>query len=137
MSPAKKTSSKTASKKLADKAPGCTAFSVSVKILTLDDKREIQFGLTKGCNPDNSAHWVIDFLLKEKKGDEMKTRVEVHVTVGTDQKKEAAAKLAETKELAPAKVNLLQGRVADRALEVTPKAAAKDPELQKLLLRVL
>ena len=134
MSPTTKTSAK---KKPKAKEEGCTAFSVSVKILTLDDKREIQFGLTKGCNPDGTAHWTIDFLLKEKKGDEMKTRVEVHITIGTDKKKEAAEELAKTKELAPSKVNLLQGRVADRAMEVKPKDAQKDPELQKLLLRVL
>jgi predicted Zn-dependent protease len=134
MSPKTKTA---ATKKPKDKEAGCTAFSVSIKILTMDDKREIQFGLTKGCNPDGTSHWTIDFLLKEKKGDEMKTRVEVHVTVGTEKKKEAAEELAKTKELAPSKVNLLQGRVADRAMEVKPKDAQKDPELQRLLLRVL
>jgi hypothetical protein len=135
MSPTKKSSAKKSTTKANGKEKGCTAFSVTVKILTLDDKREINFGLTKGCNADNTAFWVIDFTLKEKKGDEMKTRVEVHVTVGTDQKKAAAEELAQTKELA--KVNLLQGRVADRALEVKPKDAQNDSELQKLLLRVL
>lgn len=114
----------------------CTALSVQVKVLTVDDKREIQFGLTKGCNPDDSVHWVIDFLLKEKKGTEMKTRVEVHVTVDTPKKKEKAEQLSKTKELAPSKVNLLMGRVAERASEL-PRGTTKDPELQDLLLRVL
>src|SRR5262245_62145894 len=110
------------------KKSGCTPFSVKVALLTPDDKKEIHFGLTKGCNPDDTAFWTIDFLLKELKGTEMKTRVEVHVAVG-ENKKPKAEELAESKKLAPSKVNLLQGRVADRASEL-PKGTTKDPELE-------
>jgi hypothetical protein len=115
----------------------CTPFSVTVAVLTPDDKREVSFGLTHGCNPDGlSDFWLIDFILKQKKGDEMKTRVEVHVTVG-ENKKEKAAALAETKELSLSKLNLLKNQIADRATELPKSEAARDPELQAMLLRVL
>ena len=65
---------------MATKKNGCTPISVEVAILTPDDKHEIHFGLTKGCNPDNTAFWIVDFILKEDKAGQMKTRVEIHVS---------------------------------------------------------
>ena len=117
------------------KSNGCTPLSVSVAVLTPDDQRQINFGLTKGCNPDNSSFWIIDFILKVQKNGQFKTRVEVHVAVGED-KKPKAEKLAETKKLTQAKANLLQGRVADRAAELPP-GTTRDPELEGLLTKVL
>ena len=59
-------------------------------ILTPDDRHEIHFGLTKGCNADDTVFWVVDFLLKEAKNGQMKTRIEVHVHVGKDKTADAA-----------------------------------------------
>ena len=59
MSSAIKASSK---KKTSKKVTGCTPISISVAFLTPDDENEIHFGLTKGCNPDDSVFWIIDFL---------------------------------------------------------------------------
>lgn len=122
-----------------DKPAKCKPFSVSVTI-SPDDK-QINFGLTKGCNADNSAFWTIDFILKVKKGTEMKTRVEVHVVLGKDQEKakaEAVAQLIkDTKKLSDEMVDRLTAEVTDRALEVKPKDAQKDPELRALLVDIL
>lgn len=109
----------------------CTPFFVEVAVMP-SDNREIHFGLTKDCNP---VRWTIDFLLREQIGGEMKTRVKVHVRVGPE-KEANAEKLAQNKKLAPAKVNLLQGRVADRAAEL-PSGTTQDEELEGLLGRVL
>jgi len=123
-----------------DKKPAkCTPFSVSVAI-TLDT-REIHFGITKGCNKDNTAFWTIDFILKVKKGSEMKTRVEVHIVIGKDTEKEKAEQLAaeikKNKKLDDERIDLLQTDVADRALQVPPKDAQNDPQLKGLLMDVL
>jgi hypothetical protein len=113
----------------------CTPFSVQIAVLTPDDKHEIHFGISKGCNPDDSAFWTIDFLLKEDKAGTMKTRVEVHVVVGKNQQDKAQS-LADAKELTPQKLALLEGRVADRAQEL-PSGTTQDPQLSKMLLKVL
>jgi hypothetical protein len=107
-----------------------------VAVLTPDDKREVHFGLTHGCNPDNTDFWTIDFILKVLRSGEMKTRVEVHVTVGESKKGQAAA-LADSKDLTPAKVSLLKNQIADRATEVPKDEAATDPELNSMLRKLL
>lgn len=145
MSPSTKTLAKKSAKKkpakkkpaAADKPAKCKPFSVSVKIVTPNDKHEILFGITKGCNLDNTAFWTIDFTLKVKKGTEMKTRVEVHVVIGKDQEKAKAdalaAALKEKKEL-PSDVNdFILTEVKTRALEVAPSKAQDDPKLKGLL----
>src|SRR5215813_8849125 len=119
--PVKKAAKKPVKK--ASKPRGCTPFFVEVAVLPNDD-REIQFGLTKDCNP---VVWTIDFLLKENIGGVMKTRVKVHVRIGPD-KFAKAEKLANTKTLSPTKINLLEGRIADRAAELPP-GTTKDEEL--------
>lgn len=123
------------------KTPQCKPFSVSVKIITPDDKKEINFGITKGCNNDNSAFWVIDFTLKVKKGSEMKPRVEVHITIGKDKDKARAEALAQLikdkKKLTDDQVMLLLSEITDRALEVNPKDAQHDAALRDLLIELL
>jgi hypothetical protein len=114
-----------------EKPKGCTPFFVEVAVLP-SANREITFGLTKDCAP---VRWTIDFQLREMIGGEMRTRVKVHIRVGPE-KFTKAEKLAETKTLSPAKADLLEGRVADRAAELPPGTSA-DPELENLLVRVL
>lgn len=119
-----------------DKPAKCTPFSVSVTI-SPDDNREIHFGITKGCNKDNTAFFTIDFTLKVKG----KTRVEVHVVIGKEDDKQKAADLAaqikKDKKLDDERVDLLQTDVADRALQVPAGQAQNDKKLQGLLLDVL
>ena len=148
----KKNASKTPAAKPDDKKPDkpgddkqkkCKPFSVSVLVNTNDEKREIIFGLTHGCNADNTDFWTIDFTLKEKKGNEMKTRVEVHVVIGRDQEKEKAkadalaADMKKKKKLDDERTDLLQTEVADRALQIPAGQAQNDPELKNLLVGVL
>jgi len=130
MSPARKVTTSRAAA-----AGGCTPISVKVAVLLPDDQHEINFGLTKGCNPDNTVFWIIDFVFKELKGGVMKTRVEVHVTVGQEQH-EQAAKLAKTRKLPPESVDLLNGPVADRARKLPP-GIPTDKRLNGMLLSTL
>jgi hypothetical protein len=149
-SPAKKPATKAAAKAPSktpandkEKEKKCKAFSVSVLINTADDKRQITFGLTHGCNADNSDFWTIDFILKVKKGSELKTRVEVHVVIGTNlaadkSKADAlAAEIKKNKELDDERTDLLTTNVANRALQIPASQAQKDPKMQKLLKSML
>lgn len=111
---------------------GCTPISVTVAILTPDDQHEINFGLTKGCNPDDTAFWIVDFILKEQVGNQMKTRVEIHVHIGKD-KEQDAVKLAQTKKLSPENEDLLNGPAADRA-KALPSGTTTDKKLSNLVV---
>jgi hypothetical protein len=55
--------------------------------------------------------------------------------VGKNQQDKAQS-LADAKELTPQKLALLEGRVADRAQEL-PSGTTQDPQLSKMLLKVL
>jgi hypothetical protein len=126
-----------------DKEKTCKKFFVSVLINTEDEKQQITFGLTHGCNPDKTDFWMIDFILKVKKKDELKTRVEVHVVIGSNQEADKAkadalaAEIKKNKKLDDERVDLLQTDVTDRSLEIPASQAQNDPELTKLLKRVL
>ena len=130
-SPAKKAPAKAAPKtravSLAAKKPAkCIPFSVTVAILTPDDRTQINFGLTKGCNADNSAFWIIDFVLKEKNAAGVfVTRVEVHVHIGA-QDQAAAEAVAKAKRLSPEGVDLLQTDVVDQARKNPNSPAMKN-----------
>lgn len=117
---------------MATKTKGCTPISVEVAILTPDDKHEIHFGLTKGCNPDDSVFWIVDFVLKEDKNGQMKTRVEVHVHVGKDKSKDAES-LADAKELSQENIDLLNGPAFKRAKKLPP-GTPQDAKLNNLVL---
>jgi hypothetical protein len=114
------------------KPKGCTPFSVTVAILTPDDKTQINFGITKGCNPDKTAFWIIDFLLKEKNAaGSFVTRVEVHVHIGAEDTAAAEA-VANAKRLSPAGLDLLETDVTDQA-RTDPNA----PEMKSLLVETV
>lgn len=114
----------------------CIPVSVAVAVLTPDDQREIRFGLTRQCNSDGSAVWIIDFTLCQLRNGVMKPRVTVHVTVGEDKARRAET-LAQSQALSPAKLSLLENQIVERAAGLTPKKAAKDSVLKSLLLRLL
>ena len=120
---------------MATKKGGCTPISVEVAVLTPDDKHQINFGLTKGCNPDDTVFWIVDFILKEQKGGQMKTRVEIHVHVGKDNSNDAA-KLATTKQLAEENIDLLNGPAAKRAMKLPP-GTTNDTKLNNLVVSAI
>jgi hypothetical protein len=64
----------------------CVPVSVSFQVLTGDRLRQIIFGLTKGCNPDDSSFWTIHFELQERAlvTAEFVSRVKLDVKVGEE-----------------------------------------------------
>jgi hypothetical protein len=117
---------------MATNTGGCTPISVQVAVLTPDDKHQINFGLTKGCNPDNTVFWIVDFILKELKNGQMKTRIEIHVHVGQDSAGDAA-KLATNKKLSDENVDLLNGPAAKRAMKLPP-GTTNDAKLNNMVV---
>ena len=117
---------------MATNTGGCTPISVQVAVLTPDDKHQINFGLTKGCNPDNTVFWIVDFILKELKNGQMKTRIEIHVHVGQDSSGDAA-KLATNKKLSDENVDLLNGPAAKRAMKLPP-GTTNDAKLNNMVV---
>jgi hypothetical protein len=117
---------------MATNTGGCTPISVQVAVLTPDDKHQINFGLTKGCNPDNTVFWIVDFILKELKNGQMKTRIEIHVHVGQDNAGDAG-KLATNKKLSDENVDLLNGPAAKRAMKLPP-GTTNDAKLNNMVV---
>ena len=40
----------------------CKPLSITLAVLAPDNLKQISFGLTKGCNTDDTAFWIIDFI---------------------------------------------------------------------------
>jgi hypothetical protein len=110
----------------------CTPISIEVAVLTPDDKHQINFGLTKGCNPDDTVFWIVDFILKESKDGQMITRVEIHVHVGKENAKDAE-NLASSRSLAPENMDLLNGPAARRAMRLPP-GTTNDTQLNNMVV---
>src|SRR4051812_41893199 len=53
----------------------CSEFSVSFALLTGDNKRQVSFGVTRGCLDAHTPLYVISFLLRDKVGDDFQDRV--------------------------------------------------------------
>ena len=118
---------------MADTNAAEIVFALDVSFLLPDNKREIHFGLSKSTNTDGSDDWVIDFELKEKIGEELKSRVKIHLMV---KDKNKAKKLADAKKLSQAKANLLLGKVQLKAASLPP-GTTKNQELEDLLQKLV
>jgi hypothetical protein len=115
-------------------APKCVPFSISLAVLAPDNKRQISFGLTKGCNADDTAFWIINFVLRDRIGDEFQDRVKLHVAVNTD-KNPAAEKLAK-EGLSNTDISFLVGPVTNRARKL-PAGSNADAKLNTMLATVV
>jgi hypothetical protein len=69
----------------------CSEFSVSFALLTSDNKRQVSFGVTRGCLDAHTPLYVISFLLRDKVGDEFQDRVKLLVTIGPESNDKAQA----------------------------------------------
>jgi hypothetical protein len=74
----------------------------------------------------------VDFILKEKKGSQMVTRIEIHVHVGQSNAADAA-KLATNKKLSDENMDLLNGPAARRAMKL-PAGTTNDARLNKMVV---
>jgi hypothetical protein len=106
------------STKPANPAKPCVPISITLAVLLPDNAHQISFGMTKGCNPDNSEFWIIDFIFRDKVGDDFQDRVNLQVAVNTDNNPAAAA-LAKSG-LSNMDITFLNGPVTNRAKKLAP-----------------
>jgi len=107
-----------------------TPLSLTLAVLLPDQSHQISFGMTKGCNPDNTAFWMIDFIFRDKVGDEFQDRVNLQVAVDVDQSPAAEA-LAKSG-LSNLDITLLNGPITRRAKKL-PAGTTNDPKTASLL----
>jgi hypothetical protein len=124
-----------------DDAPAtCSEFSVSFALLTTDNKRQISFGVTRGCIDAHTPLYVISFLLRDKVGDEFQDRVKLLVTIGPESNDKAQAII--DRGLRSSQKGFLEGPITTRAkiapkgtTESTPAGAAIATELTQVFTK--
>jgi hypothetical protein len=108
----------------------CTPKSISFGLLAPDNKRQIAFSFTKGCLAEDKPLYVINFVLRDKVGDDFQDRVRLHVTVGDifDPKAEKIVNHG----LTMSQLSFLQGPVTNKA-KTLPSGTTSDPKTEQLL----
>jgi hypothetical protein len=98
----------------------CTPFSITLAVLAPDDLKQVSFGLTKGCKPDESAFWIVDFVFRDRPDEDsdFQDRVKLHVSVNTADNP-AAEKLAKSG-LTNMDIAFLSGPVTNRSKKLPP-----------------
>ncbi len=110
----------------------CQPLSITLAVLAPDNKKQISFGLTKGCNPDDSAFWVIDFIFRDRpdQDSDFQDRVKLHVAVNL--KDSAAAARLANEGLTSLDIAYLSGPITNRAKKL-PVGAANDTKLSNMV----
>ena len=114
----------------------CVPFSVSLAVLAPDNKRQVSFGMTKGCNADDTSFWLLHFVLRDRTPDGFQDRVVLDVRVNA-QDSPLAEKLA-TEGLKRAQLDFLSGPITNAAKRLPAgttsdeRTAAKIQQLVKV-----
>lgn len=110
----------------------CEPFSITLAVLAPDNVKQVSFGLTKGCNPDDSAFWIIDFVFRDRPDEDsdFQDRVKLHVTVNT--KDNAAAEKLSNEGLNSLDIAFLSGPITNRAKKLPP-GTTQDPKLANMV----
>lgn len=90
----------------------CKPFSITLAVLAPDNKRQISFGITKGCISDDKAFYVLNFVLRDLVQGEFQDRVRLHVEVG-DTDSDKAQRIID-RGLTMTQLNWLQGPVTSK-----------------------
>src|SRR5664279_704883 len=106
----------------------CKELSITLAVLAPNNNQQLSFGLTRGCNPDDSPFYIIDFVFRDRKtsADDFQDRVKLHVTIGIEDNT-AAQKLID-QGLTNLDVGFLSGPVTNRAKKL-PVGTQTDPKL--------
>jgi hypothetical protein len=114
----------------------CEELSITLAVLAPNDNQQFSFGLTKGCNADDTEFWIIDFVFRDRKNstDDFQDRVKLHVQIGSEDNA-AAAKL-KNEGLTNMDIAFLSGPVTNRAQKL-PSGTASDPKLSNMIKAVV
>jgi len=112
----------------------CKPFSVTLAVLAPDNKRQISFGITKGCVTDDQAFYVLNFVLRDLVNGEFQDRVRLHVEVG-DTDSDKAQRLID-RGLTMTQLNWLQGPVTSKTKNL-PAGTTSNPAAEKTVGQVV
>ena len=96
----------------------CKPFSITLAVLAPDNKRQISFGVTKGCISDDQAFYILNFILRDLVDNEFQDRVRLHVEIG-DTDGDKAQRLID-RGLTMTQLSWLQGPVTQKAKALAP-----------------
>ena len=90
----------------------CKPFSITLAVLAPDNKRQISFGITKGCISDDQAFYVLNFVLRDIVDGDFQDRVRLHVEIG-DTDSDKAQRMID-RGLTMTQLSWLQGPVTNK-----------------------
>lgn len=100
----------------------CKPFSINLAVLAPDNKRQVSFGLTKGCIDDKTPFYVINFVLRDRVEGGFQDRVKLNITVGDTLNPKAQALMEQG--MTATQLEFLQGPITTRAKKL--EAGTKD-----------
>lgn len=112
----------------------CKPFSITLAVLAPDNKRQISFGITKGCITDDEAFFVLNFVLRDLVNGEFQDRVRLHVEVG-DTDSDKAQRLID-RGLTMTQLNWLQGPVTSKTKNL-PAGTTANPAAEKTVGQIV
>jgi hypothetical protein len=114
----------------------CEEFSINLAVLAPNDTQQFSFGLTKGCNEDESEFWLIDFVFRDRPDTttDFQDRVKLHVRIGTEDN--AAAARLNSEGLTGQDISFLSGPVTNRAQRL-PAGTTNDAKLSRMVSAVV
>jgi len=95
----------------------CSEFSINLALLAPSNKRQISFGMVRGCVDDNTPFYAMIFVLRDLIEDEFQDRVKVEVKIGPHLNDKAEAMMR--RGLTAAQLDFLQGPMTNRAKRLT------------------
>src|ERR1043165_2401281 len=112
----------------------CKPFSVTLAVLAPDNKRQISFGITKGCISDDQAFFVLNFVLRDLVNGDFQDRVRLHVEVG-DTDSDKAQRIID-RGLTMTQLNWLQGPVTNKT-KALPVGTTNNPAAEQTLSNIV
>ena len=114
----------------------CEELSINLAVLAPNDTQQFSFGLTRGCNADDTDFWLIDFVFRDRPNtnSDFQDRVKLHVRLGFEDSTAAAKLKAEG--LNGQDISFLSGPVTNRAQKL-PAGTTNDPKLSNMLKAVV
>ena len=112
----------------------CKPFSVNLAVLAPSNKRQVSFGITRGCIDDNNPFYLIIFVLRDKVDGGFQDRVKLDIRVGDTLNPKAEALM--TQGLNMSQLEFLSGPITDRA-KALKKGTTDDAKLADLNQQLL
>jgi hypothetical protein len=110
----------------------CKELSLTLAVLAPNNNQQLSFGLTRGCNPDDTPFFIIDFVFRDRKtsNDDFQDRVKLHVTIDVEDANAARALMDQG--LTNTDIAFLSGPVTNRARKL-PHGTTADPKLANMV----